>query len=289
MIKSNLGLVRGTISQVQAHHFAESAICDIMAAIGGTGASSGGTSDAMKSLELPIRDVTGCGIVGKSDVMDPTIAAFRIKGLASATFTPFNADGTVNLDGIEADAEFLSSNRIMTVFINGTSGESMSLSTKERIAIAEAWVAAAKKRDMTVVNHVSTPSVVETAELAAHAEAIGCDAIALMPPIFFKPKDEAHLVSWMKVVADKAPKMPVYYYHFPVLSGVNLDVERLLTQVEEQGMQTFRGKRKVHSNRIPPACPDDFARKHTCLESKTSQTACHSFLAYAYAYAYAYA
>lgn len=195
-----------------------------------------------KSVDLPAREATPHGTSGTDGVMDAAVAAFSIQGLASATFTPFKSDGSVSLEGIEADAEFLSSHGVMTVFINGTSGESMSLSAKERVQIAEAWVAAAKKRGMTVINHVSTPSVTETADLAEHSQSIGCDAIALMPPIFFKPKDEAHLVSWMKQATEKAPRLPIYYYHFPVLSGVSLDVERLLTQVEEQGLSTFRGE-----------------------------------------------
>ena len=67
----------------------------------------------------------------------------------------------------------------------GTSGESLSLSTTERIILAEAWIKAAKKQ-FRVIIHVGSNNQDEAIELAKHASKIGADGIAMMAPTFFQ-------------------------------------------------------------------------------------------------------
>ena len=55
----------------------------------------------------------------------------KIIGLIDAPFTPFYANGDVNLEPIEAYAKMLQKNGLKGVFINGSSGEGYMLTTEE--------------------------------------------------------------------------------------------------------------------------------------------------------------
>ena len=62
----------------------------------------------------------------------------KIEGLIDAPFTPFHANGDINLDPIPAYASMLAKNGLKGVFINGSSGEGYMLTTDERMQLAEA-------------------------------------------------------------------------------------------------------------------------------------------------------
>ena len=64
----------------------------------------------------------------------------KIIGLIDAPFTPFYANGDVNLEPIEAYAAMLQKNGLKGVFINGSSGEGYMLTTEERMQLAERWM-----------------------------------------------------------------------------------------------------------------------------------------------------
>jgi N-acetylneuraminate lyase len=138
----------------------------------------------------------------------------KTKGLIAAPFTPFRADGAINLDAVEPYAQWLQRNRVVGAFICGTTGEGPSLTLDERRQLAERWVATAPS-GLRVIVHVGHTSLSDCRTLAAHAESIGADSIACLAPFFFKPAGVEGLVTWCEQVAGAAPKLPFYYYHLP--------------------------------------------------------------------------
>jgi N-acetylneuraminate lyase len=155
----------------------------------------------------------------------------KLTGLIAAPFTPFDAQANLAADRIPAYAAFLRDHGVAGVFVNGSTGESLSLSMAERKATAEAWQAT--KGTLKVVVHVGTNSVVEARELAAHAQAIGVDAIGAMPPCFFKA-GLGGVVDYCEAVAAAAPELPFYYYHIPSMTRVDISVRELLEQAERR-------------------------------------------------------
>lgn len=141
-------------------------------------------------------------------------------------------DGSLNLDLIEAQAQSLRENDVRGAFICGTTGEGSSLTTDERMQVAERWLSASPK-PMQVVVHVGHNSLDESRRLAAHAKQIGAYAIAGSGPTFFKPVGVEQLVDFCAPVAAAAPGLPFYYYHMPAMTGVDLpmiDFLRLATK-----------------------------------------------------------
>jgi N-acetylneuraminate lyase len=145
--------------------------------------------------------------------------------LVAPTFTPFDADGEVNYSVIPDYADHLRRIGIRDVFINGTTGESASLTADEQGRLMNAWVAAAG-HDMRVIVHVGHASASEAAALARRAAKEGAHAIAALPPYYFKPTSLPRLVDTMAMIAAAAPELPFYYYHIPSMSGVQMPMAR---------------------------------------------------------------
>ncbi|MBB2148622.1 dihydrodipicolinate synthase family protein [Pedobacter gandavensis] len=169
-----------------------------------------------------------------------------LKGLIAAPFTPMDEAGKVNLSVIETYAGLIDKNEVSGVFICGTTGESMSLTTDERKRIAEAWVAQANKRFKVIV-HVGGTSQPQSIELAAHAQGIGADAISLMAPGFFKPEKVKDLVDFFEPIAAAAALLPFYYYNMPSITGVFLPVNEFLLQGKAR-IPNLKGVKYTHNN-----------------------------------------
>jgi N-acetylneuraminate lyase len=151
----------------------------------------------------------------------------KVQGLIAAPNTPMNADGSIRPEVIDKQARLLARNGVIGAFICGTMGESLSLTTQERMDVAERWVRAAG-RDMKVVVHAGHNSIQDAKALAAHAQKIGAWAAAAMPPVYFRPAGVADLVEFCAQVAAAAPKLPFYYYHIPSMTGVCISVADFL-------------------------------------------------------------
>jgi len=151
----------------------------------------------------------------------------KTEGLVAAPFTPMTADGRPCCDSIGRYATHLVQRGVVGAFICGTTGEGMSLSVAERQRVAEAWMRAAPD-GFRIVVHVGATSLEDCRTLAAHAGAIGADAIACLAPFFFRPVGVAGVVEWCAAVAEAAPSVPCYYYHIPAMTGVPLRVAEFL-------------------------------------------------------------
>lgn len=164
-----------------------------------------------------------------------------MRGVVAATFTPLKSNGDINLSVIGPYIDYLIEKQsLKNIFVNGTTGESMSLTVAERKALAEDWCHKAKGKMDQVVVHVGCMSLRDSQELALHAAQIGADGIAVIAPSFFKPSTAADLKAFLREVASAAPSVPFYYYHIPSVTGVNFPVRDVLNGIEEL-IPSFRG------------------------------------------------
>ncbi len=155
----------------------------------------------------------------------------KIKGLIDAPFTPFYANGEVNLEPIERYANMLKKNGLQGVFINGSSGEGYMLTEDERMKLAEAWVKAAPE-GFKVIVHVGSTCVNSSRRSAEHAQTIGAFGIGAMATPFPKIGRIEELVKYCEEIASGAPNLPFYYYHIPAFNGAFLSMVELLKAVD---------------------------------------------------------
>lgn len=150
--------------------------------------------------------------------------------LIAAAYTPFVDDGSLAVGQVARQAEWLGSVGVDGVFIAGTTGESLSLSTAERMQLAEAWAEVARDHGLALFVHVGSASLVDSKALAAHAGRLGVEAISSMAPCYFKPATCGDLASYLAEIAAAAPATPFYYYDIPSWTGVSFRSSDLLEQ-----------------------------------------------------------
>lgn len=146
----------------------------------------------------------------------------KIKGLIAAVATPMTQQGEINYDAIGPYAEFLISRGLDGVFVCGTTGEGLLMTSGERKKVAEKWMEYSDK--LKILVHVGSTSYKIASDLAAHAESLGVTAISAMGPCFLQPDRAEELVEFNRKIAEKAPHTPYYYYHIPGTSGVHVDM-----------------------------------------------------------------
>jgi N-acetylneuraminate lyase len=183
----------------------------------------------------------------------------HLEGLISAPFTPMHKDGSLNVSIIQAYYEMLKANGVTGAFICGSTGEGVSMTTPEKKEVAEAWAAATKgDNDFKVMMFLGGTSLADCKELALHAKQIGLYAVSFTAPFYFKPANIEMLAKACIEIAAVVPDMPFYYYHIPVLTGVNFPMIDLLKCVDEK-VPNFAGIKYTH---------EDFMDFLSCLHFK---------------------
>ncbi len=170
----------------------------------------------------------------------------KIKGLIAPVFTPMHDNGDINIEIIAPYADFLKANGLSGVFVSGSSGEGVLLTTEERKIITEAWAPYASN-DFKFIVHVGSTSYRESQELAAHAYDNGAWAISSMGPTFLQPKTVADLIEYCRHIASAAPEIPFYYYHIPMRTGIDVSMVGFL----KEGIKVIpnlAGIKFTHSN-----------------------------------------
>ncbi len=186
----------------------------------------------------------------------------HLRGLIAAPFTPMHADGTVNLSVIPAYFEMLKANQITGAFICGSTGEGVSLTMAEKKMVMEAWATCSNTdAGFTVMPLLGGTCMADCKELALYAKEIGLDAISFTAPFYFKPADVATLAKMCIEIASTVPDMPFYYYHIPVLTGVNFLMIDLLKEIDEK-LQNFAGIKYTH---------EDFMDFLSCINFKNGK------------------
>lgn len=171
----------------------------------------------------------------------------KFKGLVAAPFSPLDKEGRLDTAIIPLYYNFLERNGVSGAFINGTTGEGVSLTQKERQLIAGKWAGCRKDGGkMRIINMVGGTCYEECIENAIHSKEAGLPAIALLAPYYFKP-DEGSLSEFIARVGESVPGMPVYFYHIPALTGVKIPMTALLKRVSGM-LPNFAGIKYTHSD-----------------------------------------
>jgi N-acetylneuraminate lyase len=170
----------------------------------------------------------------------------KLTGLIAAPFTAMNADGSLNLPMIECQAQALAQNGLNGAFICGTTGEGFSLTTEERLQVAEKWMAVAPA-SLQVIVHVGHQAISDSRKLAARAEKIGAHAVATIAPTFFRVTNLEQLVDYCAQIAEAAPSLPFYYYHIPAMTGADLPMYDFL-KIACRRIPNLAGIKFTHEN-----------------------------------------
>ena len=144
----------------------------------------------------------------------------KYQGIIPAFYACYDDEGKVSRERTKALTEFFVKKGVKGLYVGGSSGECIYQSVAERKEILEAVMEAAKGK-LTVIAHVACNNTADSCELAAHAESLGVDAIASIPPIYFHLPEHAIAQYWNDISA-AAPNTDFVICNIPQLAGVAL-------------------------------------------------------------------
>ncbi len=177
----------------------------------------------------------------------------KYKGIIPAFYACYDDNGNVSVERTRQFARNLISKGVHGLYVCGSSGECIYLSVEERKLILEIVMEEAKGK-VAVIAHVACNNTKDGMELARHAEGLGVDAIAAIPPIYFKLPEHAIAKYWNDM-SSAAPNTDFIIYNIPQLAGVSLTVSLLDKMLKNpklkgvknssmpvQDIQTFKAK-----------------------------------------------
>ena len=149
----------------------------------------------------------------------------KYQGVFPAFYACYDKDGEIDPAAVRKLTAFLIQKGVKGVYVGGSSGECIYQSVPERKLVLENVMEAAQGR-LTIIAHVACNNTRDSQELARHAESLGVDAIASIPPIYFRLPEHAIAKYWNDISA-AAPHTDFIIYNIPQLAGVALTIPLL--------------------------------------------------------------
>lgn len=143
----------------------------------------------------------------------------KYKGVIPAFYACYDEKGEISPERVRALTEYFVDKKVRGVYVNGSSGECIYQSVEDRKVVLENVMKV--RGDLTVINHIACNNTKDGMELAAHAESLKVDAIAAIPPIYFKLPEYAIAQYWNDY-SSAAPNTDFIIYNIPQLAGVAL-------------------------------------------------------------------
>ena len=144
----------------------------------------------------------------------------KYEGVIPAFYACYDDQGEISPERVRALVEYFLKKGVQGLYVNGSSGECIYQSVADRKLILEEVMEVAKGK-LTIIAHVACNNTKDSVELARHAESLGVDAIAAIPPIYFRLPEYSVAQYWNDISA-AASQTDFVIYNIPQLAGVAL-------------------------------------------------------------------
>ena len=183
--------------------------------------------------------------------------AGRFGAVVTAMVTPFHEDHSIDLERAQELASELLDAGSDALVVAGSTGESPTLSHREKMELFRAVIDVARGRGKVVCG-TGTYNTSETVELSREAETAGTDGLLLVAPYYNKPPQRGLLEHFTLVAS--AVSVPIVAYNIPGRTGIRIEHETLLRMAEVSnivGVKDSTGDFQAISRLISEA-PADF-------------------------------
>jgi 4-hydroxy-tetrahydrodipicolinate synthase len=145
--------------------------------------------------------------------------------IATAMVTPFDHKGNIDFAKTTQLVNYLINNGTTSLVVAGTTGESPTLTSEEKVALFRHVVSVADGR-VPVIAGTGSNNTRASIELTKKAEETGVDAIMLVAPYYNKPNQEG-MYQHFKAIAEST-KLPVMLYNVPGRTVANISVDTVV-------------------------------------------------------------
>ena len=161
----------------------------------------------------------------------------KFTGVWPALVTPLSPDESINVDVTRRLVDYLIDAGISGLYVCGGTGEGVLLPVETRQKMAETVVEHAQGR-IPIIVHVGAAATADAVTLAAHAEAVGADGAAAVPPFYYRVGFQG-IIEHYETIA-RASSLPLYLYYIPSTTGVTLNAEQMWTLCQIPNVVGFK-------------------------------------------------
>ncbi len=147
------------------------------------------------------------------------------KGCGTAMCTPFTSGGEVNYKEFEKFIEFQIENKVDSLIVCGTTGESSTMSEDERKSVIKFVVDKVDKR-IPVIAGTGSNNTFSAINMTKYAESVGVDGALVVTPYYNKTTQKG-LINHYERIAQNT-NLPIILYNVPSRTGVNIEPETCL-------------------------------------------------------------
>lgn len=149
---------------------------------------------------------------------------FRVDGIIPAQVTSFHPDGSLDLDGVRSNTEYLVSAGVWGVLVCGSTGEAAALAPHERVQVIQTAKQAARGKAVIIAG-TGAPVTSEAIRLSQQAQEAGADALLVITPFYVIP-NQLGLYNHFKYI-NEAVDIPIIMYNLPQHTLVDFEMETL--------------------------------------------------------------
>ena len=153
------------------------------------------------------------------------------RGSGVALITPFTNDDRVDFEKLGKLLDYHLENSTDAIIINGTTGESATLTDEEKIEIIKFTVDRVNKR-VPVIAGTGSNNTKHAIEMSKKADELGVDGLLVVTP-YYNKGNENGIYEHYRLIAE-AVNCPIILYTVPSRTGVNLSIKLLkrLSQID---------------------------------------------------------
>ena len=154
----------------------------------------------------------------------------KFNGTGVALVTPFRKEGEVDYSALEKLVEFQIQNGVNYLVVQGTTGESVTLTDQEKISVLEFVIEINKERLPIVlgIGGNNTSSVIEQIHQFSNYK---IDGILSVSPYYNKPSQEGIYAHYKAL--SKASSLPIILYNVPGRTSSNISPDTTLKLANE--------------------------------------------------------
>ncbi|MCL7746521.1 4-hydroxy-tetrahydrodipicolinate synthase [Halalkalibacter alkaliphilus] len=142
--------------------------------------------------------------------------------IVTAMVTPFTQKGLIDVERTKELIDYLIAHGSDALVVAGTTGESPTLSTDEKLELFNVCVKHANKR-IPIIAGTGSNNTQASIELTKKAQDLGVDGIMLVAPYYNKPSQEGMYVHFKKIA--ESTDLPIMLYNVPGRTGVQIEAE----------------------------------------------------------------
>ncbi len=156
----------------------------------------------------------------------------RLSGVLAPVVTPFKRDLSPDRERYVRHCKWLLANGCRGLAVFGTNSEANSPSVDERMVLLETLIQEGVPAT-ALMPGTGCCALTDSVRLTAHATALGCSGVLMLPPFYYKGVSDEGLYRNFAEVIERVgdARLQVYLYHIPPVSQVPITlplIERLL-------------------------------------------------------------